>query len=120
MFYKLMSNGIVVDLLREICYVRYLPKTKRWIGTEGLSAHGILGSDKNTIYHLDGRSCPCETLHPQVIIEQISEEEYNKFSNEIALRKKENEQLINRIDALEATLAYQNTLIEKLLQKFEG
>lgn len=120
MFYKLMSNGIVVDLLREIYYVRYLPKAKRWIGTEGLSAHGILGSDKNTIYHLDGRSCPCETSYPHVIVEQITEEEYNKFAGEIALRKKENEQLTSRIEALEATLAYQNNLIERLLQKLEG
>ena len=72
MFYKLTNNGIVVDLLREVRYVRYLPKSKRWMGTEATSAHGILGSDNNTIYHIEGRVCPCETSHPRVIVEKLA------------------------------------------------
>ena len=120
MFYKLVSNDIVVDLLREVRYLRYLPRSKRWISTEGLSAHAVLGADNNTIYCLQGRSCPCEDGNLRVMIYEITEEEYNKYANDIALRKKENELLNKRIDTLEATLARQNELIERLLLKLEG
>lgn len=119
MFYKLTNNGIVVDLLREVRYVRYLPRSKRWMGTEATSAHGVLGSDNNTIYHIEGRVCPCETSHPRVIVEKISEQEYQKFANEIILRKRENAILEDRITSLEDTLTKQTQLIELLLQKLE-
>jgi len=45
MYYKLMNNDIVIDILRKVCYVRYLSKSKRWVITDPQSAHGVRGSD---------------------------------------------------------------------------
>ena len=59
MFYKLMNGEIVVDVLRDAQYVRYLPRAKRWVNTDALSANGILGGDGDTVYHLYGRACSC-------------------------------------------------------------
>ena len=43
--YKLIYNNMVVDLLKEARYVRYMKNSKRWIGTDSQSAHGIMGSN---------------------------------------------------------------------------
>lgn len=117
MFYKLMSNDIVVDIIRKIQYVRYLPKSKRWVATDAQSAHGIIGSNQNKIYHLQGTSCPCEAEMEHVMIREITEEEYNRFAEEIALRAKEKEELNNRMNSLETALNKQTSLLEALLAK---
>lgn len=117
MFYKVINNNMVVDLLQKIRYVRYLPKSKRWITTEAQSAHGFIGSDGNTIYLLEGRNCAYEEKLLQARLESVSEEEYSRLANEIALQQKEKAELNARIDALEATLAQQTSLLEQLLAK---
>lgn len=55
MFYKIMYNNMVIDLLTEISWVRYLPNSKRLVVTDSQSANGIMGSDHNTVYHLFGK-----------------------------------------------------------------
>lgn len=117
MFYKLMSNDIVIDILPEIYYMRYLPKSNRWVGTDKQSAHGVLGSDQNTIYYLQGTVSACEENYKYVSIQTISKEEYDRYANEIALKNKEKEELVIRINALEETLAEQNTLLKAILDK---
>ena len=120
MFYKLMNNDFVVDLLRKICYVRYLSKSKRWVVTDPQSAHGIRGSNQDTIYLLEGRICGYEGDLTRVRVEKISEEEYSRLANEVALRTKEKEELINRIDSLEEALARQTALLEAVLAKLDN
>lgn len=117
MFYKLMNNDFVVDLLRKVCYVRYLAKSKRWVVTDSQSAHGVRGSNQDTIYLIEGRVCSYEGNLTSVRIEKISEEEYSRLANEAALRAKEKEELTNRIDSLEETLAKQTALLEAVLAK---
>lgn len=117
MFYKLMNNDFVVDLLRKVCYVRYLSKSKRWVVTDPQSAHGIRGSNQDTIYLLEGRVCSYEGDLTPVCVEEISEEEYSRLANEAALRAKENEELNKRINSLEETLARQTALLEAVLAK---
>lgn len=117
MFYKLMNNDIVTDLLKKVCYVRYLPQAQRWVITDAQSAHGVRGSDQNTIYLLDGRVCAYKEPLTMVRVVEIAEEEYNKLAEEIAMRKKENEDLYNKINSLEQTLANQNELLLQLLAK---
>ena len=119
MYYKLMNNDIVVDILRKVCYVRYLSKSKRWVITDPQSAHGVRGSDQNTIYLLEGRHCNYEGELIPVRLEEISEQEYNRFANEIALRAKEKEDLVNRINSLEETLVRQTFLLEAVLAKLQ-
>lgn len=117
MYYKLMSNDIVIDLLNKVQYVRYLPKSKRWVATDKQSAHGVIGSNQNVIYHIQGTSCPCEEPLEHVIIMEITEEEYKHFAEETALRLKEKEELTNRINSLEKALNKQTSLLEALLAK---
>ena len=117
MFYKLMSNDIVIDLLKEVRYVRYLPKAKRWIMTDPSSAHGVMGSDYETIYYLEDRISTKDSNNIQVHVETISENEYYRLAEVIILRKKENEALYNEINNLKAQLNEQNTLLQQILSK---
>ena len=117
MFYKLLNNNVVVDLLQEICYVRYLPKSKRWINTDALSAHGVLGSGDNKIYLLKGRACAYEELLEMVSVESITEEEYQYLAQTLTTYSQENVRLNARIEALEDALNKQTALLEQLLNK---
>lgn len=121
MFYKLVSNGIVVDVLRQLKYVQYLPLAKRWVLTDPQYAQGVLGSDDNTIYLLDGRQTQyAEKELKRVIAQSITEQQYQQYQEEIGLRAKEREELNERINSLEETVAKQNSLLEALLEKLQN
>ena len=77
MFYKLMNGEIVVDLLRNLQYVRYLPHSKRWVNTDAQSANGILSSNGDMVYHLFGKTCACCDNLIKVRPIQIEEAEYS-------------------------------------------
>lgn len=117
MFYKLMNGNVVMDLLNEVRYVRYLPKAKRWITTESSSAHGICGSNGNDVFLLEGRNCACEDEKIHVRLVSISEEEFIRLSNEAGMRQQERQDLVNRINSLEESLNKQTALLEQLLSK---
>lgn len=117
MYYKLMSNDIVVDLLRRVYYVRYLPKSQRWVGTDGQSAHGIMSSDGNEIYHLSGRSHACPDELTSVMIVPIDEAEYEALAVQMVAQRKENEDLRNEISILKSQIEEQNTLLQQILAK---
>lgn len=115
--YKLMYNNMVIDLLKNISYVRYLKNSKRWIGTDSQSANGVLGSDGNTIYHLQGRKCPCPEELKAVEVQQIGPEEYEALATQFAIQRKENEDLRNELRDLKSQLNDQNALLQQILAK---
>lgn len=117
MFYKLINGGMVVDLLREVHYVRYLPQAKRWINTDGLSANGIIGSSGNVIYHLEGRaiSFPEDILTVELV--QINEQEFNNLAANASLIQEENKMLRKEMDNLRSQLDQQNILLQQILAK---
>ena len=115
--YKIMSNNMVVDLAKTLHYVRYLKNSKRWIGTDSQSAHGIMGSDGNTVYHLQGRKCICPEELKMVEVYEISEEEYAALEGQFAIQHKENEELRNEIKDLREQLNAQNNLLLQILAK---
>ena len=51
MYYKVVKDNKVIDVLDNLTYLKYQPKNKIWLlsGEEG--AQAILASDKNTIWH---------------------------------------------------------------------
>ena len=108
---------MIVDLLQEVHYVRYLSKAKRWINTDSQSANGIMGSDGNTVYHLQGRKCVCPEELKMVEIFPIELEEYEALANQFAIQHKENEELRNELKNLRNQLNIQNELLQKILQK---
>ena len=115
--YKIMSNNMVVDLAKKLHYVRYLKNSKRWIGTDSQSAHGIMGSDGNTVYHLQGRKCICPEELKVVEVYEISDEEYLALESQFAMQHKENEDLRNEIKDLRSQLNEQNSLLQQILAK---
>lgn len=115
--YKLMCNNMVVDLLKEIQYVRYMKNSKRWIGTDSQSANGVMGSDGNTVYHLQGRKCVCPEELKMVEIFPIELEEYEVLANQFAIQRKENEELRNELKDLRNQLNTQNELLQKILAR---
>lgn len=117
MFYKLMNNDILVDLLREVRYVRYLPKSKRWINTDAMSANGIMNMDGSKIYHISGRAIAYPSEITSVRIVKIDEKEYNMLATQYAVQRKENEELREEIDSLRAQLNEQSSLLQQILAK---
>lgn len=117
MFYKLMNGEIVVDLLRNAQYVRYLPRAKRWVNTDALSANGVLGGDGDTVYHLYGRACSCPENLIKVRPVPIEESEFLALKSQMAASQAENKVLRQEIDALKAQLDEQNLLLQQILAK---
>lgn len=117
MFYKLMNNDILVDLLREIHYVRYLPKSKRWVNTDALSANGIMNMDGSKIYHIKDKSIAYPETITSVSIHKIDEKEYEMLATQYAAQRKENEELHQEIDSLRSRINEQNNLLQQILAK---
>lgn len=117
MFYKLMDGNVVVDVLHEARYVRYLPRSQRWVNTDEYSANGIMSSNGSTIYHLIGRTCSCQQNLIKVRVEKIEEVEYTALLSQLSASKAEGAALRQEIDALRAQLNEQNYLLQQILAK---
>lgn len=115
--YKLMNGDLVVDILRKVCYVRYLPRSKRWVGTDAFSAHGVMSSDGQRIYLLYGRAHACPDELTSVMIMPIDEAEYEKLAMQMAAQNRETESLRAEIDDLKTQLDAQNSLLLQILSK---
>ena len=51
MYYKVMKNNKVIDVLDKLIYLKYQPKNKIMVLCDINEAQAILSSDKNTIWH---------------------------------------------------------------------
>lgn len=51
MYYKVMKNNKVIDVLDNLTYLKWQPKHKTMILSDENEAQAILSSDKNTIWH---------------------------------------------------------------------
>ena len=51
MFYKVLKDNKIIDVLDHLTYLKYQPKHKIWILSDENEAQAILLSDKNTIVH---------------------------------------------------------------------
>ena len=108
---------MIVDLLKNAQYVRYMKNAKRWIGTDLQSAHGIMGSDNNTIYKLRGHTCTFPGELKEVDVREISVEEYESLSIQFAIQQQENQSLRNELKDLREQLNEQNSLLQQILAK---
>lgn len=117
--YKLINNNMVVDLLTTINYVRYMKNSQRWLGTDSQSAHGVMGSDGNTIYQLKGRKSGSPDNLMNVEIIKIEEEEFNMLSKQFSMVRKENQDLRNELGQVKEQLQAQNNLLLEILSKLQ-
>lgn len=51
MFYKVIKDNKVIDVLQGLTYLKYQPKNKIWVLSGESEAQAILSSDGNTIWH---------------------------------------------------------------------
>lgn len=51
MYYKVLKDNKVIDVLDCLIYLKWQPKRKRMILTDINQAQGILSSDNNTVWH---------------------------------------------------------------------
>lgn len=80
MYYKVMKDNKVIDVLDQLIYLKYQPKHKIMVLTSEDDAQAILGSDKNTIWHERTLyNIPVENDYDVVDLVEISKFEYDKL-----------------------------------------
>lgn len=76
--YKIIYNDNVIDVVKELKYLRYLEKSNHYVTTDSSSANCIQGSN-DTVYWLQGTRFPVAIEHKVVIVKKIDKQEYDKL-----------------------------------------
>lgn len=79
MFYKVLKNGKVIDVLDQLIYLKYQPKHQRMLLCTEEDAQGILSSDQNEIWHEETLYKIPVPGYETVKIEEIDEHEYRQL-----------------------------------------
>ena len=79
MYYKVLKDGKVMDILDHLAFVKYQPKHNIMIGCLEHEAQGILSSEGEYIWHVDGMyHIPVDGYDTVELIE-IDEHEYRQL-----------------------------------------
>lgn len=97
MYYKVLKNNKVIDVLDNLIYLKWEPKHKIMVLSDENEAQAILSSDKNTIWHertlynvpVDG--------YETVDIQEIDQYEYKQLN---VLNMKTPEDIIDEYNLL--------------------
>ena len=113
MYYKIISNGEVVDACDGLSYVRWQERNRLFLSCGEEDADGILSSDGADIYLLPGalavEGCA------RVTVTEITEEEYTALRDELDAGRTviepdeeltPNQRCTNKADARESTCSY--------------
>lgn len=92
MFYKVIKDGRVIDVLDQLIFMRYQPKHKIMILCGENEAQAILSSDMNTIWHEETLYNVPIGGYDTVSIKEIDEFEYKQLK---ALNGKTPEDIID-------------------------
>lgn len=84
MYFKIIYNALVIDILDSVQYVRWLKRGKKFVKTDMTSANGILASDGLNVYHVEGMPefdgmGNYKTVH----MVEIDEESYNTLKSQM-------------------------------------
>ena len=79
MYYKVIKNHDVIDVLDSLRYCRYQLKHKVLLTCEEKDAHGILSSDGEYAYHIAGCMNFPVDIFDTVTLEPISKQEYDRL-----------------------------------------
>ena len=79
MFYKVIKNNKVIDVLDNLIYLKWQDKHKTMILSDENEAQAILSSDKNTIWHEETLYKIPVSGFEVVKIEEIDEHEYRQL-----------------------------------------
>ena len=103
MFYKVILNGMVVDIQTELRYVRWQEANNLMIMCSEEMANGILSSDDSVIWHVEGFSEFPDGLCQTVIVEEIEEDEYLRWKERLETATTETEETTEESPAENAT-----------------
>jgi hypothetical protein len=79
MFYKVLKNNKVIDVLDHLTYLKWQPKNKIMLLSDLNEGQAILGSDGNTIWHVEGfYDLPVEGYETVRLVE-IEQNEYRQL-----------------------------------------
>lgn len=79
MYYKVIKNDKVIDVLDKLIYLKYQPKHNIMVLTDENDAQAILSSDENTIWHERNLYKVPVDGYDEVAIEEIDEYEYKQL-----------------------------------------
>lgn len=79
MFYKVLKNGKVIDVLNQLIYLKYQPKHQKMLLCTEEDAQGILSSDQNEVWHEETLYKIPVPGYETVKIEEIDEHEYKQL-----------------------------------------
>lgn len=82
MYYKVLKDGKVIDVLKddEIVYLRYQEKYDRMIFCDESEAQAIFSSDRKHIWHTEGLyNIPVADRYDTVQMEEINVYEYEEL-----------------------------------------
>ena len=81
MFYKVLKNNKVIDVLDHLTYLKWQERNKIMLLSDLDEAQAILGSDGNTIWHVEGLyDLPAEAGNYDVVsVQEINQFEYKQL-----------------------------------------
>lgn len=79
MFYKVLKNNKVIDVLDHLTYLKWQPKNKIMLLSDLNEAQAVLGSDGNTIWHVEGLYDLPVDGYDTVKVVKIDEYEYKQL-----------------------------------------
>ena len=80
MYYKVIKNDKVIDVLDNLIYLKWQPKHKMMVLSDIDEAQAILSSDKQTIWHeINLYNIPFENDFDTVEVVEIDKYEYEKL-----------------------------------------
>lgn len=79
MYYKVLKDNKVIDVLDHLTYLKWQPKNKIMLLSDLDEAQAILGSDNNTVWHVEGFYDLPVSGYETVKLIQIDEYEYKQL-----------------------------------------
>ena len=79
MYYKVLKDGKIIDVLEKITYVKYYEKYNRFLLTEKKYAQAILSSDKKYVWHINTLLRIPVSGYDTVELEEINIYEYERL-----------------------------------------
>ena len=97
MFYKVIKDNKVIDVLDHLTYLKWQPKNKIMLLSDINEAQAILSSDGNTVWHVEGLYDLPVNGYDTVSVIAIDEYEYKQLR---VLNMKSPESIIDEYNLL--------------------
>ena len=120
--YKVIFNNLVIDIMEQPRYTRFLPKSGRVVGTDRLAATGIMSSNGEEVYHLEGKTNNYPEKLKTVQLIKIEKEEFERLKSQKTEIKEKTlipAAIQSQIDALAAMVSQLSVQNQNLLQQIE-